>query len=51
MWVESIVCNISVVFWDTVYYADIRGDVTSNDSWVVENGNFQCFRSLYLLNV
>jgi len=19
MWVESIVCNISVVFWDTVY--------------------------------
>ena len=30
MWVESIVCNISVVFWDTVYTGEVGRSVTSS---------------------
>ena len=42
-------------FWQYKVYADIRGgfagDGASNESGVVENGDFRFFRSLYLPNL
>jgi len=33
MWVESIVCNISVVFWDTVYIDEVLLIVSVGIYW------------------
>jgi len=43
-------------FWQYKVYADIRGggvlgDEESNDSGVIENVDFQCFRTLRLRNL
>jgi len=47
--------NVAHRLWQCKDYADIRAGVSgqraSNDTGVVENGNLQCFRSLYLRNL